>query len=368
MPSKKKQIKTVGVLTGGGDCPGLNAVVRAVTKTAINRYGLTVVGIFDGFLGLIEKRMQILQYGDVSNILTQGGTILGTSNKANPLKFPVKLNGKTCMSDVRDNCVRHAEQMGIDAIVAIGGDGTMSGAASLAEKGLTFMGVPKTIDNDLAGTEITFGFNTAVVTATEALDKVHSTASSHHRVMIVEVMGRYAGWIALHAGVASGSDIILVPEIPYKLNVVCDFVKKRSHRGKRFSIITVAEGAKEKGGKMVISKTIKDSPDPIRLGGIANKLAFDIEKKTKLECRAVVLGHVQRGGTPSAFDRTLATSFGNYAIEQLMAGKKNRLVVRRRGELATVALSTIAGKIRTVPPDHQLVRAAKAVGTSFGDK
>ena len=243
----------------------------------------------------------------------------------------------------------------------------MCGAADLAKKGMIFMGVPKTIDNDLPGTEVTFGFNTAVVTATEALDKIHSTASSHHRVMIVEVMGRYAGWIALHAGVASGSDVILIPEIPYNLNSICEFVINRSRHGKRFSIITVAEGAREKGGKMVVSKTIKNSPDPIRLGGIANKLAYEIEKETKLECRAVTLGHIQRGGTPSAFDRTLATSFGNFAIEQLMAGKKNRLVVRRHGELATVALSEIAGKIRTVPADHQLVDAARAVGTIFGE-
>ena len=365
--TQKKKIKTIGVLTGGGDCPGLNAVVRAVTKTAINRYNLTVVGIYDGYLGLIENRMKILNYDDTSNILTQGGTILGTSNKANPTKFPVTLDGKTCLRDVRDNCIRNVEEMGIDAVVVIGGDGTMCGAADLAKKGLIFMGVPKTIDNDLPGTEVTFGFNTAVVTATDALDKVHSTASSHHRVMIVEVMGRYAGWIALHAGVASGSDVILIPEIPYSLDKICEFVINRSRHGKRFSIITVAEGAREKGGKMVVSKTVKNSPDPIRLGGVATKLAYEIEKETKLECRSVILGHVQRGGTPSAFDRTLATSFGNFAIEQLMAGKKNRLVVRRRGALATVALSEIAGKIRTVPKDHQLIDAARAVGTIFGE-
>ena len=367
MTTKKRKIDTIGVMTGGGDCPGLNAVVRAVTKTAVNKYGLTVVGIYDGFLGLIEKRMHLLRYDDVSNILTQGGTILGTSNKANPSKFPVSINGKKSLTDVRDNCVRHADEMGLDAIVAIGGDGTMCGAASLAEKGLNFVGVPKTIDNDLAGTEVTFGFNTAVVTATEAIDKVHTTASSHHRVMIVEVMGRYAGWIALHAGVASGSDVILIPEIPYKLNSICDFVTQRSRRGKRFSIITVAEGAKEKGGRMTVQKVIKDSPDPLRLGGIAHKLAYQIEEETKLECRAVVLGHVQRGGTPSAFDRTLASNFGYYAVEMLMAGKKNRMVARRRGETSSVPLSEIAGKIRTVPPDHQLVEMARAVGTSFGD-
>jgi 6-phosphofructokinase 1 len=363
----KKQIQAIGVLTGGGDCPGLNAVVRAVTKTAINKYGLTVFGIQDGFLGLIEKRMSILRSEDVSNILTQGGTILGTSNKANPSQFPIVLNGKKHVTDVRDNCIHNAMEMGLDAIVCIGGDGTMSGAAGLAEKGLTFIGVPKTIDNDLYGTEVTFGFNTAVVTATDALDKVHTTASSHHRVMIVEVMGRYAGWIALHAGVASGSDVILIPEIPYDLDSICNYVIQRSRHGKRFSIITVAEGAMPKGGQMVISKTIKDSPDPLRLGGIANVLANQIETKTKLECRAVILGHVQRGGTPSAFDRTLATSFGYHALELLMQGKVNRLVVRKKGELADVPLSEVAGKIRTVQPNNQLIQAARAVGTSFGD-
>ena len=245
--AKKNNIKTIGILTGGGDCPGLNAVVRAVAKTAISKYNQRVMGIYDGYLGLIENRMKELKYDDVSNILTQGGTILGTSNKANPVKYPVILDGKSQLRDVRDNCVLHAEEVGLDAIVAIGGDGTMAGAAGLAEKGIKFVGVPKTIDNDVWGTEVTFGFNTAVVTATEAIDKVHTTASSHHRAMIVEVMGRYAGWIALHSGVASGSDVILIPEIPYNLDAVCDYVRERSRRGKRYSIITVAEGAKEKG-------------------------------------------------------------------------------------------------------------------------
>ncbi len=363
---KKKKIKTIGILTGGGDCPGLNAVVRAVTKTAINEYGIQVMGILDGFMGLIEKHVRELRDCDVSNILTEGGTILGTSNKANPSKFPMRLDGKTCMRDVRENCVQYAEEIGLDAVVVIGGDGTMSGAADLAEMGLNFMGVPKTIDNDLVGTEVTFGFNTAVTTAADALDKVHSTASSHHRVMVVEVMGRYAGWIALHAGVAAGSDVILIPEIPYHFDRVCEFVKERSRRGKRFSIITVAEGAKQKGGKMTVKATIKDSPDPIRLGGIANKLAYEIENTTKLECRAVVLGHIQRGGMPSAFDRTLATSFGHYAVEQLMAGQKNRLVVRQKGEMTTIPIDTAANKVRTVPLDHHLIQAGQGVGTFFG--
>ena len=368
MAVQKKMIKTIGVLTGGGDCPGLNAVIRAVTKTAISKHSLKVIGIFDGFLGLIENRMHQLSYDDVSNILTRGGTILGSCNKANPAQYPVATSsGKKRMKDLRDDCVHHLRQRNIDALICIGGDGTMAGAALLAQKGLTIMGVPKTIDNDLYGTDITFGFDTAVTTATEALDKIHTTASSHHRVMIVEVMGRYAGWIALYAGVASGSDVILIPEIPYRLDKVCEFVRRRSQHGKKFSIITVAEGAKEKGGKMVVHKIDKYSPDPIRLGGVADKLAREIEQLTSLDSRAVVLGHVQRGGTPTPFDRTLATAFGHYALEQLMAGKKNCLVVRQKGELTTVRLADVAGKIRTVPKTHPLINAARGVNTCLGD-
>ncbi len=228
------------------------------------------------------------------------------------------------------------------------------------------IGVPKTIDNDLYGTDITFGFNTAVNTATEAIDKIHTTASSHHRVMIIEVMGRYAGWIALHAGVASGSDIILLPEIPYRLDKICDFVHGRSKRGKRFSIVVVAEGAKEKGGKMVVARKVAHSPDPIRLGGVANVLVGQINGQTGLDCRAVVLGHVQRGGTPTPFDRILATNFGHMAVELLMKGIKGHLVVLKDGRLSSIPLSRVAGKIKTVPRNNHLIKAALAVGTSFG--
>ena len=363
---KKANIKSIAVMTGGGDCPGLNAVIRAVTKTAINKYGLEVWGIEDGYLGLIEGRMHILSYNDVSNILTVGGTILGSCNVANPFKYPVKTGKETKMRDVSNNCVKALKARGIDALICIGGDGTMASAAKFAKKSITVMGVPKTIDNDLFGTDVTFGFDTAVTTATEAIDKVHTTAGSHHRVMIVEVMGRYAGWIALHAGVASGSDVILLPEIPYELGKICDAVLARSSRGKRFSIIVVSEGAKEKGGKMVVAKTVKNSPDPIRLGGIANVLVEQINSRTGLECREVVLGHIQRGGTPSPFDRALATSFGFTAMELLMKGTKNHLVVKKGGKLSSVPLSQVAGKIKTVPKNHPLVKAAIAVGTSFG--
>ncbi len=361
-----KRIRSIAVMTGGGDCPGLNAVIRAVVKTAINKHGLEVWGIQDGYLGLIENRMDRLSYNDVSNILTVGGTILGTSNIANPFRLAVPKGRRLQYRDVSDDCLRVLAERKIEALVCIGGDGTMAVAARLAEKGLTIMGVPKTIDNDLYGTDVTFGFDTAVTTATEAIDKVHTTASSHHRVMIVEVMGRYAGWIALHAGVAGGADVILIPEIPYDLSKVCEYVIGRSRRGKRFSIIAVAEGARAKDGQMVVSRRIAGSPDPIRLGGIGHKLANDIGARTGLECRAVILGHVQRGGTPTPYDRTLATNFGHTALELLVKGLKNHLVVLKDGRFSSIGLGQVAGRIRTVPRNHALVRAAVAVGTSFG--
>ncbi|MEN6424797.1 MAG: ATP-dependent 6-phosphofructokinase [Phycisphaerales bacterium] len=361
-----KRIRTIAVMTGGGDCPGLNAVIRAVVKTAINKYKLDVWGIRDGYLGLIENRMDRLSFNHVSNILTLGGTILGTSNTANPFRHAIKTVHGLRYKDVSDECLRFLQERGIDAMVCIGGDGTMAMTAQFARKGLTVMGVPKTIDNDLYGTDVTFGFDTAVTTATEAIDKIHTTASSHHRVMIVEVMGRYAGWIALHAGVAGGADVILIPEIPYELPKVCEYVVARSRRGKRFSIIVAAEGAKPKGGSMVVSHRVAGSPDPIRLGGIGNKLAADINAKTGLDCRAVVLGHVQRGGTPTPYDRTLATNFGHTAMDLLMKGVKNHLVVLKDGRFTSISLRLVAGRTKTVPKNYGLVKAAMAVGTSFG--
>jgi len=381
--------RSIAVMTGGGDCPGLNAVIRAVTKTAISKYALEVWGVQDGYLGLIENRINRLSYNDVSNILTVGGTILGTSNTADPFKFPVPCLSrgklahvarasspwarrpgwpchKTQFKDVSNNCLKAIEQRNINALICIGGDGTMASAARLAKKGLPIIGVPKTIDNDLYGTDVTFGFNTAVTTATDAIDKVHTSASSHHRVMIIEVMGRYAGWIALYSGVAGGADVILIPEVPYKLEKVCEYVLGRSRRGKRFSILVVSEGAREKGGQMVVQKRIATSPDPLRLGGIGNKLAEDINRRTGLDCRAVILGHVQRGGTPTPYDRTLATNFGHAAVELLVRGVKNRMVAVKGGRLCSISLSRVAGKIRKVPRNHELIKAALAIGTSFG--
>ncbi len=360
-------IKRIGVLTGGGDCPGLNAVIRAVTKSALHQHKLEVLGVEDGFLGLIRNRMRPLAWSDVSNILTQGGTILGTSNQANPERFAVKKGDQIEYLNVTDRVVEHVRSNHLDALICIGGDGTMTGAANLIRHGINCIGVPKTIDNDLEGCDQTFGFDTAVTTATDALDKIHSTAMSHHRVMVVEVMGRNAGWLALHAGVAAGADVILLPEIPYDLDKVNELLLYRSRLGKKFSIICVSEGAKPKGGKVVVQRIVETSPDPIRLGGIANKLVADIEDTTGLEARATILGHVQRGGTPTPFDRVLATSFGYHALDLLMRGEQGKLVVWKDGHLDCVDIQFVAGKQRQVPPDHYLIHTAKAVGTSFGD-
>jgi ATP-dependent phosphofructokinase / diphosphate-dependent phosphofructokinase len=361
------KIKRIGVMTGGGDCPGLNAVIRAVTKSALHHYGLEVWGIEDGFLGMIQNRMRPLAWADVSNILTLGGTILGTSNQADPQRFAIRRGDGFEFANVTDRVIEHLQSRHLDAVVCIGGDGTMSGAANLIRHGINCIGVPKTIDNDLEGCEQTFGFDTAVTTAAECLDKIHTTAQSHHRVMVVEVMGRNAGWLALHAGVASGSDVILIPEIDYELEKVNELLLYRGRLGKRFSIICVSEGAKPRGGELVIQRRVETSPDPIRLGGIANKLARDIEDTTGLESRATILGHVQRGGTPTPFDRVLATSFGHHAMELLLAREFGKLVVWRNGRLDQVDIASVADRQRKVPPDNHLIAAARAVGTVFGN-
>ncbi|RPI58816.1 MAG: 6-phosphofructokinase [Planctomycetaceae bacterium] len=360
-------IKRIGILTGGGDCPGLNAVIRAVAKSA-HEGGVEVMGIEDGYLGLIENRMKLLTSADVSGILTHGGTILGSSNKANPSNYALPDGkGGWVMTDVRDQVVSHYQQAKLDAMVVIGGDGTMSGAAKLIDRGLRFVGVPKTIDNDLMCTDITFGHNTAVTTATDALDKVHTTASSHHRVMVVELMGRYAGWLALNSGVASGSDVILIPEIPFDLQKVADKCLQRNKYGKRFTIVAVGEGAKPIGGQQFVERVDATAPDPIRLGGIAKYVADQVEKLTHLESRSIVLGHVQRGGTPTAGDRMLATTFGYHAFELLMAGQFGHLVVQQKNEITSVPIVDVADKVRTVPLNDKLLLAARAIGTCFGD-
>ena len=361
------KLRRIGILTGGGDCPGLNAVIRAVAKAAIGG-GLEVVGIEDGYLGLIENRLRVLSYQDVSGILTRGGTILGSSNKANPAKYAVPDGaGGWKIRDVRDQVVENCGKAGLEALVVIGGDGTMSGAGDLVERGLAIVGVPKTIDNDLWGTEITFGHDTAVATATDALDKVHTTASSHHRVMVVELMGRYAGWLALHAGVASGADVILIPEIPFDMAKVAEKCIERDRGGKGFTIVAVGEGAAPAGGKQFVERIVENSPDPVRLGGVARFVAAQIERLSGLDCRSIVLGHIQRGGTPTARDRVLATGFGHHAFELLRRGRFGRVVVQKNGCVTSAAVADVAGKVRTIPPDYPLLAAARAVRTSFGD-
>jgi ATP-dependent phosphofructokinase / diphosphate-dependent phosphofructokinase len=351
----------IGLLTGGGDCPGLNAVIRAVTKSLILRDGAEVVGFEDGFEGLIEQRSRPLSYRDVSGILTQGGTILGTSNKANPFNYYLRAG-----ADVSDDVVRYVRDLGLDGVVAIGGDGTMAISHRLQEKGVRMIGVPKTIDNDVVGTDRTFGFDTAVAIATEAIDRLHTTAQSHHRVMILETMGRYAGWIALYAGVASGADVILIPEIDYDIGEIVRVCNMRRSRGQRFTIIAIAEGAKPQGGEMEVSRRVEGSEDPIRLGGAGEALARQLRERVDNEVRTTTLGHVQRGGTPTAYDRNLSTLFGAYAAEMVKDGAFDHMVALQQSRLTAVPLDEVAGKTRTVYQDAPMVAAALAVGTSFG--
>ncbi len=351
----------VGVLTGGGDCPGLNAVIRAVTKSLILEHNAEVIGFEDGFLGLIEQRMRVLSYSDVSGIMTLGGTILGTHNKANPFHF-YKRGG----ADVSPRVLQYVRALGLEALITIGGDGTMSIAHRLQGMGLNIIGVPKTIDNDLMGTDRTFGFDTAVSIVTEAIDRLHTTAQSHQRVMIVETMGRYAGWIALYAGVAGGADVILIPEFEYEIDEVVRLIRDRESYGRSFTIIVVAEGAKPKGGEQVIRDVVEESPDPIRLGGIGRELEQKLRERVKSEVRTTILGHVQRGGTPTAYDRNLATAFGAYAAAMVAEEHYGRMVALCDNRLTSVGLEEVANQTRTVPRDAPMIAAALAVGTSFG--
>jgi 6-phosphofructokinase 1 len=362
-------IKRIAILTGGGDCPGINAVIRAVAKTALYQHNLQVLGIEDGFQGLLENRVVEMTPARVSGILTLGGTILGTNNKCNPTRVFVGNDGdgKPRFENQIDKCQATIKAHQIDAMIVIGGDGTMSCAAPLVDAGVRCIGVPKTIDNDIVGTEITFGFTTAYATATLALDRLHTTAASHHRVMVCEVMGRNSGWLALHAGVASGSDVILIPEMPYDIESVCRFVQARSARHVGFSIIAVAEGAKPLGGAPVVAKLDPTSADPVKLGGIGERVACEIERCTGLETRTTVLGHVVRGGGPVPADRVLATRFGYHSIALLMSGASGRMVVMQNGALCDVELREAAHRQRLVSPDDPLIATARAIRTCFGD-
>lgn len=364
-----KSIKRIGILTGGGDCPGLNAVIRAVTKTAIYKHGVRVFGIEDGFQGLVENRVGELTSLHVSGILTRGGTILGTNNRANPSNYFMGQDqeGNAKFIDATENCMMTIRTNQLDALIVIGGDGTMTCAAPLVEKGVNCIGVPKTIDNDIVGTDITFGFQTAVTIATEALDRLHTTAASHHRVMVCEIMGRNAGWLTLHSGLASGSDVILLPEIPFDINNVCKFVESRMDRQRGFSIIACAEGAKNAAGEQIVARHDPSSPDPVRLGGIAAHVAHLIEEQTGIESRYTVLGHTQRGGTPTPMDRVLSTRFGYHALELLMSGASGRMVVMQDNVITDVDILHAANKQRLVPPDHELIQVARSVRTCFGD-
>ena len=327
----------VGILSGGGDAPGINAVIRAVVRKGFQHYRDEIVGIKDGWRGLLEGEFLPLDLKSASGILPRGGSILGTS-RTNPFKQE---------SGAR-KILKNAKKNGIEAVVVIGGEDTLSVAYKMGEFGLKCIGVPKTIDNDLPGTDYTFGFNTAVTIATEALDRLHTTAEAHHRVMILEVMGRYTGWIALEAGLAGGADIILIPEKPFDIDEICDYIRRRQERGRNFSIIVVAEGAKPKGGKEIVYSESIDEFGHIRLGGVGYYLGKEIEKCLSIETRVVVLGHLQRGGSPTAFDRILATRFGIAAIDLVHKEKFGYMVAIKGNKIVSVPLKNVAGKRKTV--------------------
>jgi ATP-dependent phosphofructokinase / diphosphate-dependent phosphofructokinase len=365
MTKNSKKVKRIGILTGGGDCPGLNAVIRGVAKPAHDN-GLTVLGIQDGFEGLVEGKAIQLYNKDVSGILAQGGTILGSSNKGDPFHWPTEIGKEIKIMDRSEDAIRNYEGWNLDALIAIGGDGTMHISKKLMDMGMNIVGVPKTIDNDLDATDQTFGHDSAVYVLTWAIDRLHTTASSHHRVIVIEAMGRYAGWIALHGGLAGGADIILLPEFPFEWENVYDKVIERNMMGKRFSLVCVAEGAKPKDGEMVVkAKDIKRT-DPIQLGGIAELVAKKISDSTGLETRYTVLGHLQRGGSPTPYDRILSTKFGTYAIEMVIKKKFGRMVALKGNEITSVTIESAIAKQKLVQKNCQAVQAAKAVGISFG--
>jgi 6-phosphofructokinase 1 len=356
----------IGVLTGGGDAPGLNGVIRAVVRTAHLQFGWEVIGIFDGFEGLLGKtNTKRLTPWNTRGILYQGGTILGSTNRGNPFACKVTEKGKQVEKDLSGSVLKNIEKLGLDAIVVIGGDGSLNIAYKLYQKGVKVIGVPKTIDNDLRATLVTFGFSTAVETATDALDKLHTTAESHHRVMVVEVMGRYAGWIALEAGLAGSADVILIPEIPYDISKVSRHILERKKSGCSSSIVVVSEGAKPVGGEMA---AIEKDPSGyvMRLAGIGNRVGEDIKKRTGIDVRVTVLGHVQRGGSPCAFDRILATRYGVKAVELISEGKFGHMVSYKPPAITSVPLEKAIKKLKLVDSAGPLVKAAESIGVSLG--
>lgn len=356
-------VKRFGILTSGGDCPGLNAAIRGVCRTAMDEYGMQAIGIEEGYRGLIEGRAHELSRDAFSGILTRGGTILGTSREK-PFKMTDvdPATGRTAVESIKYNY----KQWGLDALVILGGNGTNSTGALLAREGLNIIGLPKTIDNDIAETEITFGFHTAVSVATEAIDRLHSTAHSHSRIMIIEVMGHKAGWLGLYAGIAGGGDVILLPEIPYDIKPIAKHIKQRKEEGHPFSIVVVAEGALSKDEALLEKKEFKKRRAEMPYS-IAYRVAKELEAATELESRVTVLGYLQRGGTPVPYDRVLATQFGTYAAHMLAKGDFGKLVALQNGMPVAVPLERIAGKIKKVPLDHPLLLSAREVGTCFGD-
>ena len=356
-------LRRIGVLTGGGDCPGLNAVIRAVVKSATNLHGWEVIGIEDGFEGLIEEpRARPLTLADVRGLLPRGGTILGTTSRANP--FAIRPDPSAEAVDLSERVVENLERLNVDALVVIGGEGTLAIAQEFTALGVRLVGVPKTIDNDLMGTDVTFGFDTAVTTATEAIDKLHTTAESHHRVMILEVMGRNAGWIAIESGIAGGADVILIPEVPFRIDGVLEAINGRDAAGSKFSIIVAAERATPVDGHEM---RIEGEGPGARYAGIGEWIGDKLANRTPHEVRVTVLGHLQRGGSPSPFDRLLATRFGTEAVSLLAEGSFGRMVAYHGPDVDSVALAEVVGTTKTVPPDGEHVQTARALGISLGE-
>jgi 6-phosphofructokinase 1 len=360
-------MKRIAVLTGGGDAPGLNAVIRAVVKTAINDYGCEVLGVRDGYDGFIAPGGTLpLDLAAVRGILPRGGTILGTANRGNPFARKVLRDGREVVVDVSDEIIAAIQELKLDALIVIGGDGTLRIAIELGEKGVPVVGVPKTIDNDIGGTEVTFGFDTALMIATEALDRLHTTAEAHHRVMVLELMGRDAGFISLHSGVSGGADVILIPEIPFKYEAIIKKVRERAEAGSHFSLLAVSEGALPLGGQAVYRRSGDEVYVP-RLGGIGQEVGRYIETQG-FETRVTVLGHVQRGGSPTAFDRWLATRYGGAAVRTAAAGGFGRMVALCGGEVRDVSLKEALAVPKRVDLKGDAVQTARGLGISFGDE
>ena len=360
--------RTIAILTGGGDCPGLNAVIRSVVRTAVNQHNWKVIGIQDGFDGLVGNTPRWVELGtsEVKGLLARGGTILGTSNRGNPFSYPVTIDGKSKVMDISSEVIKTFHNLGADALIAVGGDGTLRIALGLAEKGLNVIGVPKTIDNDLRATDVTFGYRTAVSIVTEALDRLHTTAESHQRAIIVEVMGRDAGWIALESGIAGSADAILIPEIPYSIEKLCDSIRQRRSSGSKFSIIVVAEGAASIGGKQSIQEKSQANFGAVRFGGIAHEIADQMSHCIDIETRVVTLGHLQRGGSPVPYDRILATRFGVKAVELIAAQEYSKMVSLKGTKIESVDLSSAVSQQNLVDPDCELVATAESLGICMG--